>query len=116
MAKAKTTTANEPGPPKITRPASSPKAWEDRVLTLAMDVVEEQLRNRTISSAVLAAIIKRASTRERLEEEILEKQKELITAKTESLQSGKRVEELYAEAMAAMRRYSGKDDDYEDEN
>ena len=114
MAKAKTT--NKSGPPKRRRPASSPKAWEDRVLTLAMDVVEEQLLNRTISSAVLAAIIKRASTRERLENEILEKQKELITAKTESLQSGKRIEELYAEAMAAMRRYSGQDGDYEDED
>lgn len=113
MARPKIT--NKSGPPKNRRPASSPKAWEDRVLTLAMDVVEEQLRNRTISSAVLAAIIRRASTRERLEEEILEKQKELITAKTESLQSAKRMEELYAEALAAMRRYSGQDEPNEDE-
>ena len=34
-------------------------------------------------------------------------QKELIEAKTESLQSAKRVEELYANALEAMRDYSG---------
>ena len=31
----------------------------------------------------------------------------MITAKTESLQSAKRVEELYSDAMNAFRKYSG---------
>ena len=35
------------------------------------------------------------------------KQKELITAKTESLKSAKKVEELYASALDAMREYGG---------
>ena len=39
--------------------------------------------------------------------EILEKQKELIEAKTQNLQSAKRVEELYTNALNAMRHYSG---------
>ena len=43
-----------------------------------------------------------------------EKQKELITAKTEALQSAKRIEELYANAISAMRKYSGNGSD-EDE-
>jgi hypothetical protein len=30
-----------------------------------------------------------------------------MAAKTEAIQSAKRVEELYANAMSAMRRYSG---------
>ena len=30
-----------------------------------------------------------------------------MTAKTEAIQSAKRVEELYTEAITAMRRYSG---------
>lgn len=42
-----------------------------------------------------------------IEKEILEKQKELIEAKTQNLQSAKRVEELYTNALNAMRHYSG---------
>ena len=44
---------------------------------------------------------------EKKEKEILEKQKELIVAKTENLKSGQKLEGLYIEAMEAMRRYSG---------
>ena len=44
---------------------------------------------------------------QKLEEQILEKQKDLIEAKTKSLQSTERIEELYKEAMSAFRRYSG---------
>ena len=50
-------------------------------------------------------------TKERIEKEILEKQKDLIVAKTESLQSAKRIEELYSEALDAMRIYSGQGGD-----
>ena len=41
------------------------------------------------------------------EKDYNEKQKELITAKTEALKSAKRVEELYANAITAMKLYSG---------
>ena len=44
----------------------------------------------------------------------MEKQKELIAAKTENLKSAKRIEELYAEAINAMRRYSGHGDENEE--
>ena len=50
------------------------------------------------------------STKERIEKDILEKQRELIIAKTESIKSAKRVEELYTNALNAMRAYSGQDD------
>jgi hypothetical protein len=44
----------------------------------------------------------------------MEKQKELMEAKTESIKSAKRVDELYTQAMDAMRRYSGRrsEEDY----
>ena len=37
------------------------------------------------------------------------RQAELLTAKTEAIKSQKRTEELYADALAAMKRYSGED-------
>ena len=39
--------------------------------------------------------------------EIMEQQKQLIAAKKENLDSSRRIEELYSEAMKAMRSYSG---------
>ena len=47
------------------------------------------------------------SSKERIEKEILEKQKELIEAKTEALKAQKHLEELYTNAIEAMKRYSG---------
>ena len=98
------------------RPALTPEARENQLIYLATNLAEQQLRDGTASSQVITHYLKLGSTKERIEKEILEKQKELITAKTESLQSAKRIEELYANAITAMRKYSGhgRDDD-EDE-
>lgn len=89
------------------RPALTPEARENQLIYLATDLAEQQLRDGTASSQVITHYLKLGSTKERIEKEILEKQKELITAKTESLQSSKRIEELYANAIAAMKKYSG---------
>jgi hypothetical protein len=64
----------------------------------------------TASSQVITHYLKLGTTKERIEREILEKQKDLITAKTEALQSAKRVEELYANALKALRNYNGQGD------
>ena len=96
------------------RPALTPEARENQMISLAVDLAEKQLMEGTASSQVITHYLKLGSTKERIEKEILEKQKELITAKTESLQSAKRIEELYTDAISAMRRYSGNGDPDED--
>jgi uncharacterized protein YcaQ len=100
--------------PKKFRPALTPEARESQLIALATDLAEKQLREGTASSQVITHYLKLGSTKERIEREILEEQKKLIEAKTENLQSAKRVEELYANALEAMRGYSydpGTDDD-----
>ena len=92
------------------RSALTPEARENQLISLAIDLVEQRLMDGSASSQETTHFLKLASTKARLEKEILEKQKELISAKTESLQSTKHIEELYTEAIAAMRRYSGRDD------
>lgn len=89
------------------RPALTPEARENQMIALAVDLAEQQLRDGTASSQVITHYLKLGSTKERIEKEILTKQKELITAKTESLKSAKKVEELYASALDAMREYGG---------
>ena len=96
------------------RPALTPEARENQLISLAVDLAEKQLQEGTASSQVITHYLKLGSTKEKIEKEILEKQKELITAKTEAIQSQKRVEELYVNALNAMRRYSGNGSDDDD--
>ena len=89
------------------RPALTPDARESQMLSLAMDLVEQRLRDGSASSAETTHFLKLASSRERLEMELMEQQKQLLAAKKENLESTKRIEELYGDAMKAMRSYSG---------
>ena len=92
------------------RPALTPESRENQMIALAMDLAEQQLRDGTASSQLITEFVKRGSTKARLEKEILAEQKELMAAKTENLRSAKRIEELYAEALNAMKSYSGNGD------
>lgn len=98
------------------RPAFSPEARENQLISLAVDLAEQQLREGTASSQVITHYLKLGSSKEKIEKEILEKQKELIEAKTQNYNSNARVEELYAQALEAMRAYAGQKppDDYEE--
>ena len=88
-------------------PARTPEARENQMISLAIELAEKQLMEGTASSQVITHFLKLGSTKEKIEKEILVKQKDLITAKTEQIQSQKRIEELYGDALNAMRRYSG---------
>lgn len=88
-------------------PAKTPEARENQLIALAVDLAEKQLMEGTASTQVITHYLKLGSTKERLEKEKLQKENELLRAKTESLQSAKRVEELYKNALDAMRTYSG---------
>ena len=115
---AKVNTKKSSGESNKIRPALTPEARENQLIYLATELAEQQLRDGTASSQVITHYLKLGSSKERIEKEILEKQKELISAKTESLQSAKRIEELYSNAIAAMKKYSGhggvEDDEPED--
>ena len=89
------------------RPALTPEARENQMISLAVDLAERQLQKGTASSQVITHYLKLGSTRERLERERLEEENKLLKARTEQIQSMKRVEELYEEAIKAMRNYSG---------
>lgn len=105
MAKVKSS-GSSPSSRKI-RPALTPEARENQMISLAVDLAEKQLMEGTASSQVITHYLKLGSTKERLEKEKLEEENKLLKARTEALQSAKRVEELYSDAIAAMKRYSG---------
>lgn len=90
--------------------AITPEGRENQLISLAIDLAEKQLREGTASSQVITHYLKLGANRERekIEREILMRQKDLISAKTEHLQSTKKIEELYQNAIEAMRVYGGR--------
>ena len=100
---------------KRSRPALSPEARENQMIAYAMDLVERRLIEGTASSQETTHFLKLARKKAQAELEILEMQKELISAKTQALQSQAKSEELFARAISAMKRYSGNGDEPEDD-
>lgn len=105
MAKAKT--ASSSTSTRKIRPALTPEARENQMISLAVDLAEKQLIEGTASSQVITHYLKLGTMNHKLEIEKLEKENELLKAKTESLQSAKRIEELYEDALKAMSSYNG---------
>lgn len=112
-------TKNQDAPKVNRRPATTPEAREHQLISLAVDLAEKQLAEGTASAQVISHYLKLGSSRETLEQERIRRENELLDARVDSLQSQRRNEELYAEALNAMRSYSGAppltmDDVYED--
>lgn len=104
----------------LRKPATTPEDRENELVSAAHDLAEQQIREGTASSQVITHFLKLGSTRERLEQQRLEHENELTRVKIEAIESQKRVEELYMEALSAMRSYAGDipktDEDDQDQN
>ena len=92
-------------------PVLTPEARENQLISLAMDLVEQRLRNGTASSQETVHFLKLGSSKEKLEQQILAEQKKLVVAKTSAIESQERIDELYANAIKAMRTYSGQSEE-----
>lgn len=98
-------------------PAKTPEERENRMISLATNLAERQLEDGSATAQVITHFLKLGSTREKLEQEKLRRENELLETKAEVMASAKRVEELYATALDAMRSYAGmvvSEEDYED--
>ena len=101
---------------KKMRPALTPEARENQLISLAVDLAEKQLIEGTASSQVITHFLKLGTTKAELEKEKLRNETKLMKAKTENLESSKNMEAMYKEAIDAMRCYSGQGrSDEEDE-
>ena len=87
-------------------PARSPEDRENQLIASAVELAEQQILNGTASAQVITHYLKLGSSREKLEQQRIANEVELLKIKREAIESQKRVEELYSEAMAAFRSYS----------
>lgn len=102
MAKSKESVSRKRG-----RPATTPEAREQQLIALAFDQAERDLREGKASSQVITYFLKAGSEKYKLENDKLKTENGLLKAKIESLESSKRIEELYEDAINAMKRYRG---------
>lgn len=91
------------------RPAISEEQRESQMISRAMDLAEKQILEGTASAQVITHYLKLGSSREKLEQARLHRENVLLEARVEFMESAKRVEEMYAEAMIAMKSYRGED-------
>ena len=83
-------------------PAKTPAARTNQL-------AEERFREGTASNQLIIQFLKADPAREELERTRLENENELLKARVSALESGQRLEELYAEALEAMKAYRGDD-------
>lgn len=96
-------------------PAVDPEARENQLISMAIDAAEKEFLEGRASNQLILHYLKLATTKNQLEKEKLRKENILLEAKTEAMKSAAKSEELYAEAIQAMRIYSGtinRGDDY----
>lgn len=91
------------------RPATTPEGREGQLVSLAMDVAEKQMLEGTASSQVVTHFVKLGSSRERLEQERLKQENDLLRAKVKSYEGAETIQELYKAALTAMATYSGQE-------
>lgn len=112
-------TSQEYERPSIT-PAMTLEDQEDQLVSLAVDLAVQRLRDGTASNQLISEIIKMGTVKEKLSREKLQRENEMLRAKTEAIEASKNSAELYAKAIKAMSIYSGhpeygdEEDDFED--
>ena len=115
MARVKSTSASNPNK-KPRRPAMTPEAREQQLISLAVDLVDQRLIDGTASAQETTHFLKLASRKAKLENERAELENELIKEKTQSIRDQADMKALYKDAIAAMRRYGGHGSEVDDED
>ena len=103
-------TGERPSEGRNMRPAMDPEAREAQLVSLAVDLAEQQLRDGTASSQVITHFLKLASTREAKEQAILESQNKLYQAKATQIEASATNDQMFKDEIEAFKKYSGAED------
>lgn len=107
---ARVKTISSPDNTKKIKPALSPEARDNQMISLAYDLVQQRLLDGTASSQETTHFLKMGSEKTRLENERLIEENRLLRAKTKALDDAAEIKILYQDALTAMRNYAGHGD------
>lgn len=98
-------------------PARNPENRENQLIELAYDLAEKRLRDETATAQEIVHFLKMGTAKAQLEKKKLEAETMLLESKKEAVDSSKRSDAKYEEALAAFRIYNGlppeEDDDFD---
>lgn len=92
-------------------PAATPEERENQMISLAFDRAEQQLRDGTASAQVITHFLKLGTVKNEIELEKLRRENDLLAAKTQAIESQENIEKLYADAIEAMKKYRGNNEE-----
>lgn len=95
-------------------PARTPEEREKQLIASAVDLVERQIAEGTVSSQVLSHYVRMASTRNRLEEQKLRHETERLRIQNEDAALAREREADYAQVLRALQSYRGESPEYDD--
>lgn len=88
-------------------PARTPEEQEQKMINLAFQLAEKKLRDGTASSQVITHFLQLGTEKAKLEREKLRAETDLAQAKVTAVESATTSDEIYRNALDAMRRYQG---------
>ena len=94
-------------------PALTPEDRTDQLVALAFDLAEERLRDKSASNQLIAEIMRYGSAKERLQNEKIQRENEMLKVKAEAYKAMQHSQEMYEKVLAAMKSYSGHFDEEE---
>lgn len=103
-------------PKRDRAPGKTLQSREKQLIKLATDLAEKRMKDGTATAQVIIHYLKLGTITEELAREKLKQENLLLQAKTDAYASAKRLEEIYLEALNAMRTYSGRQSDEIDED
>lgn len=104
------TSKNTPQSKRATkRPATNPTERENQLVSMAFDLVEQRIQEGSASSQELVHFLKLGSTRNALEMEKIHRENQLLEVKAQQIESSKQTEEMYTNALDALKSYRGSD-------
>lgn len=98
----------DPTPRRRRPPAKTQEGREKQLIASAYDLAENLIDTGKAPAPVIMHFLKMGSSREILEQRMIDRNIHLADARIEEIQSSKRIEALYGEAMDAMRSYQGR--------
>lgn len=101
-------------PKKKRQPPQTPEARESMLIDLAQEDIERKLRAGTAPTQVLLYLLRLGSSMGELEKEKILHENALLSAKKDSIESTRLLEEKYDSFMESLRRYRGDTDEDED--
>ena len=92
------------------------QARQEQLIAKAERLAEKKLEDGTASPQIIVHYLRLATEREKRQQELIEADIALKKAKVQAIENAAEIKELISEGITMFKKYSGEDDDYEEDS